>query len=354
MAPAPELASKDFTKVVDDLWRKNKDDYVDSPQQFFADINKIYDDKKLFVSMHSSEVVPGYLVSARCMVQNTLAPEYFPLSCTISDGAEKTEATGCLRDHFGDNIMDVIDHGSHGCRNCYKMIMVPGAADWWIEEFNQNHTTALCRRDDGIVQRLFFLLMLVGYAELMFYVSDQMDTDTPGPAPSRISEFIAKVFDDGTPELKPNAVVDVYGYLSAPIHDQNDGEAQTLPPKHFNVHVLRITEVSHIPSPLPEALAVSDPRSIRSDLVREISEVLGSTAAADTFVNFLVSTTYSRPGGTPLCFLPLNVAGVPDSQSADSIITMLRHLMPKRFFPTKEEFQLFLDSHVFPHYNEMA
>ncbi|KIH54047.1 hypothetical protein ANCDUO_15808 [Ancylostoma duodenale] len=174
---------------------EKKDDYVDCPEQFFADINKKFEDnvgflslgfarmlfrhllgrfrtslQKLFVSLHTSEVLPGYLVSARCMVQNTLPPgsiwhfylaitccvpitvsEYFPLTCTVSDGAEKMETTGCLRDHFGEHITDIVDHGNHGCRNCYKMIMVPGAADWWIDEFNQTHTTALCRRDEGTV-----------------------------------------------------------------------------------------------------------------------------------------------------------------------------------------------------------
>ncbi|VDM77506.1 unnamed protein product [Strongylus vulgaris] len=96
MAPAPELASKEFTKVIDQLWK-----------------------------------------------------EYFPLSCTVSDGTEKKETTGCLRDHFGDSVKDIVDHGIHGCRNVYKMIMVPGAAEWWIEEFSQSHTTALCRGDEG-------------------------------------------------------------------------------------------------------------------------------------------------------------------------------------------------------------
>ncbi|PIO69935.1 hypothetical protein TELCIR_08227 [Teladorsagia circumcincta] len=121
MAPAPESASKDFLKVVDQLWR-----------------------------------------------------EFFPLSCTVSKGSETEEATGCLRDSFGDDVT---------------------------------------------------------------------------------------VFDDGTPELKPNTVVDVYGYLSAPTHT---GEER-----------------------------------------------------------------YSRPGGTPLCFLPLNIVGVTDSKVAHKIVEMVRHLMPK-------------------------
>ncbi|KAK6754780.1 hypothetical protein RB195_013645 [Necator americanus] len=306
MAPAPELASKEFNKVVDQLWKEKKDDYIDSPEQFFNDINEMFEDRKLFISLHTSEVLPGYLVSARCMVQNTLAPEYFPLSCTVSDGTEKIETTGCLRDHFGENITDVVDHGNHGCRNCYKMIMVPGAADWWIDEFNQTHTTALCKNDE-----------------------DQMDVESPGPAPTKVSEFIAKVFDNGAPELKPNTVVDVYGYLSAPIHSNSDSEGSTAAPNHFSVHVLRFKEVTHIPSTVTEPRTLPELCSLRSEIVKEISSVLGSSAAADIFVNFLVSTTYSRPGGTPLCFLPLNIVGVADEESAGSIISMVKHLIPK-------------------------
>ncbi|CAJ0591690.1 unnamed protein product [Cylicocyclus nassatus] len=305
MAPAPELASKEFTKVVDALWEKSKEDYIESPENFFADINKIYEDKKLFVCMHSSEVLPGYLVSARCMVQNTLAPEYFPLSCTISDGNEKKETTGCLRDYFGEDIKEIIDHGTHGCRNVYKMVMVPGASDWWINEFSESHTTALCREEDA------------------------MDTNSSIPTPTKVSEFIAKIFDGSTPELKPNTVVDIYGYLSTPVHEQTESQEEVTASKHYNVHVLRVEEVSHTQRPTLDALTISDPTSLRSELTKEISTILGSSAAADTFVNFLVSTTYSRPGGTPLCFFPLNVAGVKDAQSSKSIIEMVQRLMPK-------------------------
>ncbi|VDP39679.1 unnamed protein product [Heligmosomoides polygyrus] len=73
MAPAPEQASKNFMEAVDKLWRENREAYLSSPVQFFADINQKFADKKLFMSLHTSEVLPGYLVSARCMVQNTLA-----------------------------------------------------------------------------------------------------------------------------------------------------------------------------------------------------------------------------------------------------------------------------------------
>ncbi|VDO20385.1 unnamed protein product [Heligmosomoides polygyrus] len=149
--------------------------------------------------------------------------------------------------------------------------------------------------------------------------------ETSAPAPAKISEFIAKVFDDGAPELKANAVVDIYGYLSDPVHVGVEGDGHSESSKCFNVHVLRMNEVCHPTAP-SSGLNSS---ALRSDLINEVSSVLGSQAAADIFVNFLVSTVYSRPGGTPLCFLPLNVVGVADSEVATSIIEMVRHLMPK-------------------------
>ncbi|KAK6024828.1 hypothetical protein OSTOST_09295, partial [Ostertagia ostertagi] len=306
MAPAPELASKDFLKVVDQLWREKRDTYVNTPNQLFIDVNEMFADNKLFLSLHTSEVLPGYLVSARCMVQNTLAPEFFPLSCTVSKGSETEEATGCLRDSFGDDVTNLVDHGNHCSRYCYKMVMVPGAMEWWLDDFNKAQTTAtLCSTN-----------------------CDQMETSSTS-APTKISEFIAKVFDDGTPELKPNTVVDVYGYLSAPAHAGEEGEGQGDSSKHFNVHVLRIKEVCHAPSAESNVSSSIDSPSMRKELINEVSSVLGSTSAAEMFVSFLVSTTYSRPGGTPLCFLPLNIVGVTDSEVAHKIIEMVRLLMPK-------------------------
>ncbi|KAJ1356945.1 hypothetical protein KIN20_014933, partial [Parelaphostrongylus tenuis] len=106
MAPAPETASRDFLKIIDELWEKNSKTYIKSPNQFFTDVNEIFADKKLFVSLHSSKVLPGYLVCARCMVQNVLSPEYFPISCTITgvSTAATREATGFFRDCFGDYV----------------------------------------------------------------------------------------------------------------------------------------------------------------------------------------------------------------------------------------------------------
>ncbi|VDL68751.1 unnamed protein product [Nippostrongylus brasiliensis] len=200
------------------------------------------------------------------MVQNTLAPEFFPLSCTVHKDTEATEMTGCLRDSFGEDIKNVVDHGNHCSRYCYKMVMVPGASEWWINDFNRNQTTASLRTDD-----------------------DQME-GCSAPGSTKISEFIAKVFDDGTPELKANAVVDVYGYLTAPVHGEGEGDARSESSRHYNVHVLRMTEVCQTAVSSEPTLNGSSP-SVRSALIREISSVMGNTAAADMFLNFLVSTT---------------------------------------------------------------
>ncbi|VDL82568.1 unnamed protein product [Nippostrongylus brasiliensis] len=266
MAPAPELASKDFLKIADKLWQDNGSRYKSSPEEYFRDINEMYADQRSFVSLHTSEVLPGYLVSARCMVQNTLAPEFFPLSCTVHKDIEATEMAGCLRDSFGEDIKNVVDHGNHCSRYCYKMVMVPGASEWWINDFNRNQTTASLRTDD-----------------------DQMEGYS-APGSTKISEFIAKVFDDGTPELKANAVVDVYGYLTAPVHGEGEGDARSESSRHYNVHVLRMTEVCQTAVSSEPTLNASSP-SVRSALIREIASVLGNTAAADMFLNFLVSTT---------------------------------------------------------------
>ncbi|KAK6046102.1 hypothetical protein COOONC_16392 [Cooperia oncophora] len=88
-------------------------------------------------------------------------------------------------------------------------------------------------------------------------------------------------------------------------------------------------EVCHVQSAQSDMSASIDPPSMRSELIKEVSSVLGSAAAAEIFINFLVSTTYSRPGGTPLCFLPLNIVGVTDPEIAHQIIEMVQHLMPK-------------------------
>ncbi|KAK6046103.1 hypothetical protein COOONC_16393 [Cooperia oncophora] len=109
MAPAPELASKDFMKVRSiNVWRDKRDTYVGSPKQLFSDVNEIFADNKLFVSLHTSEVLPGYLVSARCMVQNTLAPEFFPLSCTVSKSfGDDGMLRACLMpEHVGDDVTE--------------------------------------------------------------------------------------------------------------------------------------------------------------------------------------------------------------------------------------------------------
>nr|CDJ82003.1 Protein of unknown function DUF2044 domain containing protein [Haemonchus contortus] len=307
MAPAPELASKDFMKVVDQLWRDRRETYVTSPNQLLVDVNEAFADNKLFVSLHTSKVLPGYLISARCMVQNTLTPEYFPLSCTVSKGSETVEVTGCLRDSFDDDVTNLVDHGHHHSRYCYKMVMVPGAVDWWLDDFNKTQTTALCSLTHGL---------------------QQMEI-SPAPVPTKITEFVAKVFDDGTPELKANTVVDIYGYLSASTHAGGEDDTRVDSSEQVTVHVLRMEEVRHVPSTNTDASASADSTSIRNDLIREVSSVLGSTSAADIFINFLVSTTYSRPGGTPLCFLPLNIVGITDSGVAHKVIELVQHLMPK-------------------------
>ncbi|KAJ1357839.1 hypothetical protein KIN20_016093 [Parelaphostrongylus tenuis] len=45
MAPAPETASRDFLKIIDELWEKNSKTYIKSPNQFFTDVNEIFADK---------------------------------------------------------------------------------------------------------------------------------------------------------------------------------------------------------------------------------------------------------------------------------------------------------------------
>ncbi|KAE9417897.1 hypothetical protein Angca_003497, partial [Angiostrongylus cantonensis] len=180
------------------------------------------------------------------------------------------------------------------------MVMVPGAVDWWLNDFIQTHTTALCNPNEG-----------------------QME-ECAAPVPGSVSEFVAKVLDNDSSELKPNTVVDVYGYLSMPM----DTDAEDNSSKLFNVHVLRISEVAHVAPDL--TYSSNYQQSLRSDLVKNISSVLGSTASAELFVNFLISTTYSRPNGSsPLCFMPLNIVGVEDSQAVNSIMELTQHLMPK-------------------------
>ncbi|VDM59461.1 unnamed protein product [Angiostrongylus costaricensis] len=240
MAPAPETASRDFMKVVEELWEK-----------------------------------------------------YFPISYTTVSGSETKEATGCFRDTFGESATDIIDSANHAVRNCYKMVMVPGAVDWWLNDFIQTHTTALCNPNAGQMEECAALVPV-------------------------------RVLDNDSSELKPNTVVDVYGYLSMPM----DTDAEHNCSKLFNVHVLRISEVTHV---APDFTYSSNyQQSLRSDLVKNISSVLGSTASAEIFVNFLISTTYSRPNGSsPLCFMPLNIVGVEDSQAVNSIVELIQHLMPK-------------------------
>uniref|UniRef100_A0A158PAC0 Mini-chromosome maintenance complex-binding protein n=1 Tax=Angiostrongylus cantonensis TaxID=6313 RepID=A0A158PAC0_ANGCA len=230
MAPAPETASRDFMKVVEELWEKNSAVYKISPNQFMDD--------------------------------------------------------------------DIIDNANHAVRNCYKMVMVPGAVDWWLNDFIQTHTTALCNPNEG-----------------------QME-ECAAPVPGSVSEF---VLDNDSSELKPNTVVDVYGYLSMPM----DTDAEDNSSKLFNVHVLRISEVAHVAPDLTYSsncnifsvfyfhvvygmipLSFVDQQSLRSDLVKNIS--------------------YSRPNGSsPLCFMPLNIVGVEDSQAVNSIMELTQHLMPK-------------------------
>ncbi|KJH48092.1 hypothetical protein DICVIV_05798 [Dictyocaulus viviparus] len=299
MAPAPETASADFMKVVDDMWQKNGEMYLTSPCQFFREINEIFSNNKSFVSLHTSEVSPGYLVAARCMIQNTLTPEYFPLKCTAIKGSLTQEMTGCYRDTFDDDVTDIVDSGKHAIRFCYKMVTVPGAVDWWLNNLAATHTTE-CKLINGEMHEFSTLF------------------------PVKVTDFIAKVFDDGSPELKPNTVVDVYGYLYAPLNTIDENESS----RNFTVHVLRISEVSHV---APEmSLKGIDLPSIRCDLVKDISLVLGSVTSADIFVNFLISTTYAHPeGGTPLCFVPLNIIGFEDSEAVDVIVKMIQHIMPK-------------------------
>ncbi|KAJ1357838.1 hypothetical protein KIN20_016090 [Parelaphostrongylus tenuis] len=301
MAPAPETASRDFLEIIDELWEKNSKTYIKSPNKFLSDLNEIFADKKLFVSLHSSKVLPGYLVCARCMVQNVLSPEYIPISYTITSGSTATtrETTGFFRDCFGDYVTD--NHNLSE-RHCYKMVMVPGAVEWWLDDFNRAHTTVLCNTD----------------------TDEDAVKGCSSPLPVKISSFIAKVFANGSPELKPNTVVDVYGYLSSAMPAEVGDNSY----KHFDVHVLRISNVNDV---APELESSSYYRlCIRFNLVKDVSSVLGSIASADIFVNFLVSNTYSRAGDTlPLCSMPLNIVGVEDSHAVNSIIGMIEQLMPK-------------------------
>ncbi|KAJ1357269.1 hypothetical protein KIN20_015383, partial [Parelaphostrongylus tenuis] len=206
------------------------------------------------------------------------------------------------RDCFGDYVTCVMDNHNLSERYCYKMIMVPGAVEWWLNDFNRAHTTVLCNTDtDGDAVK-----------------------GCSSPLPVKISSFIAKVFANGSPELKPNTVVDVYGYLSSAVPAEVEDNSY----KHFDVHVLRISNVNDV---APELESSSYYRlCIRFNLVKDVSSVLGSIASADIFVNFLVSNTYSRAGDTlPLCFMPLNIVGVEDSHAVNSIIGMIEQLMPK-------------------------
>ncbi|PAV81961.1 hypothetical protein WR25_05855 [Diploscapter pachys] len=245
------------------------------------------------------------------MVQHRCEQEYYSYSYDAKFGDSVRKTTSLLRDYIENaeivNERDVVLK----TRYCYVLVPVPGATQWFNDEFLESSSEPEPKRVcvDG--------------------TEDSKEAEL-------IQKFIAKFADDDCEDLKPNTVVDVYGILSKHNFeaDPDNQFSNSNLPSLMNLHVMRY---DFITDQVPERKfikPIDDIRTVKAVLLQKLSAFLGDTSRDFCFANYflfhLISSTYSRSGADlPICSMPLNVTGVRDETDSKRFIEGLNLLLSK-------------------------
>ncbi|CAJ0950153.1 unnamed protein product, partial [Mesorhabditis belari] len=267
--------------VFDRIFQENVDEHLKAPSTFIAKCRERFSEVIETCPPHSPSTPKEQVVRLRCMIQDELGPEYFPIGAKINGEGVESYHSGFLRDSWMTFEKTVEICGKTLARQRYVMVPVPGATEWWENEW-------------------------MG--------SEELYSAARGPPSKRIEKFLAKFVVDE--EFKPNTILELYGVFVDPVKDEEGIEEEchkeTIPCFHVITH--KQPEVDH-----------QEPKEITIKKLNEaLTTSLGDPNAANFLLMNLISTTYSRPAASlPICSFPLNLCGLENSKRIVEIITQL-------------------------------
>ncbi|CAI4224455.1 unnamed protein product [Auanema sp. JU1783] len=285
--------------ILDTIFREKFETYKNDPSLFLGDVLRNLE-KNLPDTTNILENDQKF-VRVRGMVQDDRGSEYVCLACTVEENSQAHLSTMLCRDIMNMGESKVVDFDGQVGRHCYSIVEIPGVHTWMEKIDIQDSRTSNSSLSSMPVEKL--------------------------------DKFIAKFIGDEAEEIPVNTVLEMYGILSSHSLDLNPSEANTNLENVKNLHVLHYNTIN-CSSMYPEQLSIADLKTTGRSLLKSLTNVFGDDTTAGWILTNLISTTYARPGGMPISFIPLNLVGITDPVK---IVDMFQSLVPVKHLPLTSE-----------------
>ncbi|VDD88607.1 unnamed protein product [Enterobius vermicularis] len=300
-------ASENIHNIIDDLFAERIDEYMEDPKKMleilkevilpFRKVDSLPDIKTCkSLNLTDADITDGELVRVRCMLKETKGFEVYPMSSKVTGDETKKVSCGLFR-----SLFDALDDErvKLGTRYIYGIGPVPGASTWYNESFYDVAVTA-----------------------------DGTGDCSPSASGGKQKEWrmIAKFLDESSSELKPNHVFDLFGVLDMKeFYEEGTSENSAVYFRSFHVIASEAVVDHKVLNQTFPLISDSNPQAL-SVVKKSLSLLLGDTSAADYLCCHLISKTYIRAVGNPVCSMAMNIVNVTDTAS---IIRHIKLLMPK-------------------------